>query len=211
MSIEKIDGFLLNSQILFFFPLQIQTPNLFHLVCFLQIQVGKYECHIRKRICRSKGGLSRHTRATHPTQPPPHENNTIEKLCNDEICDIIEEARFLVKEDECNPSEITNELKRLKITTICDNFANAAKTVYRILQKSSDCKKFYAAFMEKIPLKANIFFPMISQNASVLLVLKIADCMISYKKRTSSIVSAAKEFEFNLSDKEKSALQYLAG
>ena len=131
-------------------------------------------------------------------------------ITNEEISQILEDSRLIVSGDKCYPETLRDELGKVQLV-LTDEFVKAVKPLSAVLEKKAECEKFYEAFMSTIPLRANIFFPLLSQNASVLLVLKFADCMITHYKQKLAGPIIAPQFEFCLSDKEKDALQYLAG
>ena len=182
----------------------------------MQIQQGKFVCGSCKKVCKSKGGLTRHQTAVHGTMTNIAQTSTTEpelKLAEDYIMQVIQETKKILENDMCYPCHIREEFSKLNGQNLDPEFIKVSQKLYRSFYKNADAEKFYTNFFSEIPLKSSHFFPTINKHAAMLLVLKFADCLVAFeKRRTAFVTKKTQEANYNkLSDHEENALQYLSG
>ncbi len=124
------------------------------------MQEGQFKCEICQKICKTKGGLTRHQKKSHPLAI----DGAV--ISQSDIRKIVEEAKEIVSSDECYPKELTSELHGA--ASIMEEFILKARELYAALQKSPDLDKYYSTFMDMLPLNAVKFFPHLTQPAAVL-------------------------------------------
>ena len=86
--------------------------------------------------------------------------------------------------------------------------------LYEELAKKSDIEKFYGNYSATIPMKAEQLFPMLTKNAAMLLVLKLAEFFVQDVKRIKSgqlNLDANRNKTSNLTQKDIDCIQYLGG
>ena len=118
----------------------------------------------------------------------------------------------LLQEDKCYPVKVCEEFTNLNILTPTQETLALMQGFYSGLAKNSDAEKFYQKYFSIVPMQAEQLFPMLTKNAAMLLVLKLAELMIQDVKKTkfNPIILDSSNVK-ELTQKEIDCLQYLGG
>ena len=118
----------------------------------------------------------------------------------------------LLQEDKCYPVKVCEEFTNLNILTPTQETLALMQGFYSGLAKNSDAEKFYQKYFSIVPMEAEQLFPMLTKNAAMLLVLKLAELMIQDVKKTkfNPIILDSSNVK-ELTQKEIDCLQYLGG
>ena len=149
-------------------------------------------CGSCKKVCKCKGGLTRHQTAVHGTMTNITQTSTTElelKLAEDYIMQVIQEAKKILENDMCNPSHIREEFSKLNGQNLDPEFIKVSQKLYRSFYKNADAEMFYTNFFSEIPLKSCYFFPTINKHAAMC--AERGEC-----RKESNAEIAAKMYQF---------------
>eukprot|EP00112_Aurelia_sp_Birch-Aquarium-sp1_P005457 Seg1619.12 transcript_id=Seg1619.12/GoldUCD/mRNA.D3Y31 product="hypothetical protein" protein_id=Seg1619.12/GoldUCD/D3Y31 len=188
-----------------------------------QMESGKFQCSVCKRVCKTKGGLTRHTNSKHKVDSDDNrdqaEGNGNEKeISNALFITLVNQSCKDLSEDLCFPLDIHSNLANFEflmqeeeenINDERSQVLGEAKLLYKVLSSKGNVEKFFSKFYANIvPKASNLFYPL-SGCTATLLCTKVAEKMIVLSKQSScAVVLSRKE---SLSENEKAALQYLGG
>ena len=182
-----------------------------------------------QKQCKSKGGLRRHIFSKHPELSEDHPANSITE--NESTHENIHQktielsdVELLVKEtssglasNKCYPENFAEELGNVKF----ENWSNEVKNNLLVkIREVSKClgkvqpnaEKFYSNFCSSVVSKCSKYFLDFSQNEGTLFATKLANSLLTFLKKPTSIVGIETEipeqsFSKTLSLREMAGLQ----
>ncbi|XP_065669613.1 uncharacterized protein LOC105845928 isoform X2 [Hydra vulgaris] len=166
---------------------------------------GSFKCDDCGKICKSKGGLTRHRSCKHLLlkeifEPSNAMSSTI-------LSDLVLESQKSLSEDNCYNLTRRECIKCYHFILTEALYADVKK-IYDVLSKSNNAENYYSSFYNKIVINADVYFPELEKPNSTLLATQLADKVLVYFKRMPN--NEAKKIE-NVTNDEIGALQYLAG
>ena len=132
---------------------------------------------------------------------------------------LIKETSAGLASNKCCPQSFTEELGNVKFENWSDEVKNnllvKIREVCKCLGKvQPNAEKFYSNFYSSVVLQASKYFPDLSQKGGTLFATKLANSLLTFLKKPTSIVSIEKEnpkqsSSKTLSLREMAGLQYL--
>ena len=101
-------------------------------------------------VCKSKGGLTRHTKAKHSDKSTAEEEDKIQDFISDD--DVNKIAKISIEtasKNTCFPEPIIKEIESYKVTFHEDSmFFKKFRELYKNLSQNGNSEKFYSAFYQ---------------------------------------------------------------
>ena len=164
------------------------------------------------KICKSKGGLTRHINAKHEKNVNDTGQIDENNFTVDDYCKLVNESAKSLSEDECYPESIRKQFETYAFS-VSGNLAvkeqfSKINILYTSLRKGK-VEKYFAL----VPSQAFEYFPGLSAQLSVLLATRVADKIVTFSKHRDFSFTSAKATvaEKDLTKNEIAALQYLGG
>ena len=180
--------------------------NIISLSIFFQdCHVDGFKCSQCSKVCRSKGGLSRHMNSVHHVISLT-ETKTLEKCT---IKMLFVQAKTNILCSKCFSNEICEKIEQFKENiNISENLLESINIAYNKLTTANDGEAFYSIFYSTVILKSSTYLSPLESPYSTLLAQKLPDTIFYHYKQPKE-QSITKSSPIN--DKEIVALQYLAG
>ena len=145
------------------------------------------------KICKSKGGLTRHNNAKH--EKDVNDTGQIDEndFTCDDYCKLVNKSAKSLSEDECYPESIRKlfETYAFSVNLAVKEQFSKINTLYTSLRKGK-VEKFYSKYFALVPSQAFEYFPGLSAQLSVLLATRVADKIVTFSKHrdfsTTSVV-----------------------
>ena len=169
--------------------------------------MGNFPCELCAKVCKSKGGLTRHTRTKHVEKL---DKQVVEvpkdKIHNLRFKVLIEKATIKLSNDKCF-AKFKDTFSNFKIST--DQSLEIWKTFVPIYNKfNGNAEKFYSDFYQMI-LPGTHIFTSLPNKLSTLLGTEVANLSLEYLL-VGHADSTGVEIKVELT-KDINCLQYLAG
>lgn len=179
-------------------------------------------CDICKKVCKSKGGFTRHINAKHKAgnteniESNPHVFT--HEIFKSVVCNTLEK----IAGNKCLESSLKEELAsydyQKSISMMAkERFTEVAKTSSKF-ERSGNIEKFYSDYYSTVCLMATNYFINLSYNAATLLATTVAEFILVYYKRKAAeinddlhILPGNSPSKSVLSSMEIAGLQYLGG
>lgn len=176
-----------------------------------------FPCASCEKICKSKGGLTRHINSKHKNKTA-HENKnadaSVAKLTKEELSSIVEKIKAKITKDGFWDDEMTAKMASVKSN---DSLYNHIQPIYERFCYKRNQDRFLMEFYELIPKSCGILKCQNQQLCS-LIMISIPDYLVSLFKgcvteqehaSTSSAIDTGVSLE--LSEYERGPLSYIAG
>ncbi len=181
---------------------------------------GSFQCSTCMKVCKTKGGLTRHVNSKHKVGDGRHEAKQKDKEISKALfIMLVNQSSMDLSKDFCYPPNVRSDLASFKMALQEEEGMNdeksqiftEIKSLYQLLSGKGNVEKFFSKFYSRIVPKASSLFYPLSGCTATLLSTKLAEkLVVSSKKDLCDEVPVAVRKE-TLSDNEKAALQYLGG
>lgn len=183
------------------------TSDVSTMIADASILSSSFQCPSCEKVCKTKGGLTRHQRTMHKVDGgnPKTPEDILHPLVMKQI---LMESVLCISTDECYDEEIRNEF-----TSCCVGDAMEVYTIVRkeILEYDGDSEKFYPKFYSKFIDVGNVYS--LSENSTLLLAMDLANRVLAHlsggKLVESTVYSKSQEAVFT--EKQKNIIFYLSG
>lgn len=179
-----------------------------------QVKVGKFVCDSCQKVCKSKGGLTRHKKTHEVSVSETGDKTERNILTQDVVFNLFKEEKLKAAQNKCYALEIRKELQRQETEQDCwltalDLF-NAFSVSYKKLRKNGDVEQFYTYCYNNIVINSETHLSDYNQHTATLLLCKMTDRLSAYVKEENP-TELQQNALFSLSDKEKHGLRYIGG
>lgn len=162
-------------------------------------------------MCKTKGGLTRHTNAKH-TENKGSSTLTAASpasfIDEDILKGLLVEMKNDMSKDLCYLKPLRNVIENYTLDHISPNLLNEVKKHYDKLNAKGDAEQFLKNFYSKIVLHSDTYFKDVGKPYSTLMAKRLSDKLL-FLYRKPAAGPSPKPLE--ISDREFGALQYLSG
>lgn len=178
-----------------------------------------FPCNSCEKVCKSKGGLTRHVNAKHGNKSTKGQDNipsSMPSLTKEELSSIVDKVKAKITKDGFWDSEMTSNMASV---TSNDSLYNHILPIYQGFCRKKNQDKFIMDFYELIPNSSGLLKCQNQQLCS-LIMISIPDHLVSLFKRgvtsqqepsTSSETGVSAGVPTGLGDHERGPLSYIAG
>ena len=179
-----------------------------------------FPCESCDKICKSKGGLTRHKNAKHGNRSTVGKDNVSSSnisLTKEDLKSIVDKVKKKIKDDTFWDSEMTSNMASV---TSNDSLYNEILPIYERLRRKLNQDSFLTDFYELIPNSSCLLESENEQLCGHIMIL-IPDHLVSLSKGVSNIndqepaiastSSVQTEISSRLDENERGPLSYIAG
>ena len=175
-----------------------------------------FPCDSCEKICKSKGGLTRHMNAKHKPKTAYGGRNvasSVAKLTKEELFSIVEKIKAKITKDGFWDDEVTADMASIKSN---DTLYNHIQPVYERFCHKRNQDKFLMEFYELIPKSCGML-QCENQQICSLLMISMPDYLVSLFKgyvtdeQQASTSSGSQTSSAELTEYELGPLAYIAG
>ena len=171
-----------------------------------------FPCDNCEKICKSKGGLTRHINAKHKNKTGNGEKNvavSVAKLTKEELSLIVEKIKAKITKDGFWDDEMTSNMATIKSN---DSLYNHVQPIYERFCHKRNQDKFLMEFYELIPNSSGIF-QCENQQLCSLIMISMPDYLVLLLKEVQASTSSGSETSVSseLTEYERGPLSYIAG
>ena len=179
-----------------------------------------FPCESCDKICKSKGGLTRHKNAKHGNISTAGKDNVSSSnisLTKEDLKSIVDKVKKKIKDDTFWDSEMTSNMASI---TSNDSLYNEILPIYERFRRKLNQDSFLTDFYELIPNWSCLLQSENEQLCSLIMIL-IPDHLVSLSKGVSNInyqepaiastSSVQTEISSRLDENERGPLSYIAG
>ena len=180
-----------------------------------------FPCSHCQKICRSKGGLTRHNNAKHSdvssdsstSKTSKHTKKAEEILHPDQMKKMIEHGVIKLAADECYPESVTDMFKKFRLDNNSENIPGYSLIKPLLESFDGDLEKFYPKFYKVFTEDSNTFGTTLDRHCSLLLGFELANHVVAhitgatFQDEVLTLDNSEKKF----TDKEMSIIAYLSG
>ena len=179
-----------------------------------------FPCESCDKICKSKGGLTRHKNAKHgniSTAGKDNGSSSNISLTKEDLKSIVDKVKKKIKDDTFWDSEMTSNMASI---TSNDSLYNEILPIYERFRRKLNQDSFLTDFYELIPNSSCLLQSENEQLCSLIMIL-IPDHLVSLSKGVSNInyqepaiastSSVQTEISSRLDENERGPLSYIAG
>ena len=179
-----------------------------------------FPCESCDKICKSKGGLTRHKNAKHGNRSTAGKDNVSSSnisLTKEDLKSIVDKVKKKIKDDTFWDSEMTSNMASI---TSNDSLYNEILPIYERFRRKLNQDSFLTDFYELIPNSSCLLQSENEQLCSLIMIL-IPDHLVSLSKGVSNIndqepaianaSSVQTEISSRLDENERGPLCYIAG
>ena len=171
-----------------------------------------FPCANCKKICKSKGGLTRHINAKHKNKTANGDKNvavSVAKLTKEELSSIVEKIKAKITKDGFWDDEMTSNMATIKSN---DSLYNHVQPIYERFCHKRNQDKFLMEFYELIPNSSGIF-QCENQQLCSLIMISMPDYLVLLLKEVQAPTSSGSETSVSseLTEYERGPLSYIAG
>ena len=179
-----------------------------------------FPCESCDKICKSKGGLTRHKNAKHGNISTAGKDNVSSSnisLTKEDLKSIVDKVKKKIKDDTFWDSEMTSNMASI---TSNDSLYNEILPIYERFRRKLNQDSFLTDFYELIPNSSCLLQSENEQLCSLIMIL-IPDHLVSLSKGVSNInyqepaiastSSVQTEISSRLDENERGPLSYIAG
>lgn len=159
-----------------------------------------FKCPRCDKICKNKGGLTRH-------ETIKHVQKTDLKIDIDTVKMLLINTQNLLSENKCFPEHLREQIQNYQANPTAD-LIQILNNIYDDLAKSKDADAYYTSVCSIIVLNASNYIPELEKPASTLIAQKLADKVFHHFKQPHDISTVKVP---SITEKEMGGLQYLAG
>ena len=179
-----------------------------------------FPCESCDKICKSKGGLTRHKNAKHGNRSTAGKDDVPSSnisLTKEDLKSIVDKVKKKIKDDTFWDSEMTSNMASI---TSNDSLYNEILPIYERFRRKVNQDSFLTDFYELIPNSSCLLQSEDKQLCSLIMIL-IPDHLVSLSKGVSNIndqepaiastSSVQTEISSRLDENERGPLSYIAG
>ena len=179
-----------------------------------------FPCEICDKICKSKGGLTRHKNAKHGNRSTADKDNVSSSNISptkEDLKSIVDKVKKKIKDDTFWDSEMTSNMASV---TSNDSLYNEILPIYERFRRKLNQDSFLTDFYELIPNSSCLLQSENEQLCSLIMIL-IPDHLVSLSKGVSNIndqepsiastSSVQTEISSRLDENERGPLSCIAG
>lgn len=172
---------------------------------FLQVvQNDEIKCPTCEKVCKSKGGLTRHQNAKHSSKKETFRKEINIDVLKSFLCDVKTSLSEDLNYPKCFRQLIsTYDIDNSNLTKLCQDL----EPVFNELTKKGDAENFFQSFYSIVMFNPTRYISL-EQPHCTLLLKRLGDKLLKYFKEQDSvpILNA-----LPMTEKEETGLQYLAG
>ena len=161
-----------------------------------------FECEICGKICKSKGGLTKHTNSKHADPDVTHKNN----LDKDTVDGFVEAIKARIIDEGLYDNKTTTALKAVKTT---EALFTALLPIYETFCKKKNQDKLLETFYGLIPRSGELL-KCDDYRIANLILIQLPDFLVGFYK-TSTIKITQDDTPATLEPAERGPLSYIAG
>ena len=141
----------------------------------------QFPCEYCEKVCKSKGGLTRHSRSKHPDKQPanipvPVDMQILEKILSEIVKKLLEEKIY--------PKAILDTLTNLKPS---ENFLKFVTKVFTLFCRKRNQDTMLAMFYGEIVKDWKLYFPPCDNQIAInVLLIHLPQKLVSYHKTASN-------------------------
>ena len=175
-------------------------------------------CDTCNKVCKSKGGLTRHKKVHGPANDPDqNEEKTQNSLTQECVVTFLKEEKYKAEENSCYSKDLCEKLKECslneeRIWLLGLDLWRAFKKPYDKLLRNNDAEKFYSYCYSQIVYKSQEYLPDYPEDMSTIILSKMTDkLLLKSKKKEEDSQQPSETESINLSDNEIHGLCYISG
>ena len=175
-----------------------------------EIGGNQFPCDSCNKVCKSKGGLTRHVNSKHRDKGYKASNSDIPALTKDGLCSIINKIKLNVRNEGYWDQQITSDLEKIASN---DSLFDAVQPIYQRFCIKQNQDKFLTEFYALIPTSSGILN---SENQPLcsLVMISMTDHLVALFKsdhNSEQTISSSSSKPLDLSEHERGPLSYIAG
>ena len=171
---------------------------------------NQFPCDSCDKVCKSKGGLTRHVNSKHRDKGCKASNLDIPALTNDGLCSIVNKIKLNIRNECYWDQQITSDLANIASN---DSLFDAVQPIYQRFCIKRNQDKFLTEFYELIPTSSGIL-NCGNQPLCSLVMISMTDHLVALFKSDHNIeqtTSSSSSKPLDLSEHERGPLSYIAG
>ena len=168
---------------------------------------NQFSCESCDKVCKSKGGLTRHVNSKHRDKGC---HLDIPALTKDGLCSIVNKIKLNITNEGYWDQQITSDLKKIASN---DSLFDAVQPIYQRFCIKRNQDKFLTEFYELIPTSSKIL-NCENQPLCSLVMISMTDHLVALFKSDHNIeqtTSSSSGKPLDLSEHERGPLSYIAG
>ena len=169
----------------------------------------QFPCDSRDKVCKSKGGLTRHLNSKHRDKGYKASKD-IAALTKDGLISIVNKINLNIMNEGYWDKQITSDLKKI---TSNDSLFDAVLPIYKRFCIKRNQDKFLTEFYELIPTSSALF-KCANQPLCSLVMISMTDHLVALFKsdhNSEQITSGSSNKSLDVSEHERGPLSYIAG
>lgn len=174
-----------------------------------------FPCESCDKICKSKGGLTRHKNTKHGNKTTVGKENVFSSkisLTKDKLNSIVDKVKKKIKDDAFWDSEMTSNIESIASN---DSLYNSLLPIYERFCRKLDQDSFLTDFYELIP-NSSCIFQSENQQLCSLIMISLPDHLVSLSRgftdqEQHSTGSGQTGISSELNENERGPLSYIAG
>ena len=171
---------------------------------------NQFPCDRCDKVCKSKGGLTRHVNSKHRDKGCKASNLDIPALTKDGLCSIVNKIKLNIRNEGYWDQQITSDLENIASN---DSLFDAVQPIYQRFCIKRNQDKFLTEFYELIPTSSGIL-NCENQPLCSLVMISMTDHLVALFKSDHNIeqtTSSSSSKPLDLSEHERGPLSYIAG
>ena len=171
---------------------------------------NQFPCDSCDKVCKSKGGLTRHVNSKHRDKGYRASNLDIPALTKDGLCSIVNKIKLNIRNEGYWDQQITSDLENIASN---DSLFDAVQPIYQRFCIKRNQDKFLTEFYELIPTSSGIL-NCGNQPLCSLVMISMTDHLVALFKSDHYIeqtTSSSSSKPLDLSEHERGPLSYIAG
>ena len=171
---------------------------------------NSFPCTMCDKVCKSKGGLTRHTNSKHSTMARPKTG-----FCKDSVTSIIESIKAKITNEKLYGTQVSESIKSASCT---DALYDALCPLYRTFYQKKNQDKLVQSFFGLIPQSSKLL-NCEDYKAANLIMVHIPDKLVEFCHTECSQAELAdlpekesqKQIKYSINPVERGPLTYVAG
>ena len=171
---------------------------------------NQFPCDRCDKVCKSKGGLTRHVNSKHRDKGCKASNLDIPALTKDGLCSIVNKIKLNIRNEGYWDQQITSDLENIASN---DSLFDAVQPIYQRFCIKRNQDKFLTEFYKLIPTSSGIL-NCENQPLCSLVMISMTDHLVALFKSDHNIeqtTSSSSSKPLDLSEHERGPLSYIAG
>ena len=171
---------------------------------------NQFPCDSCDKVCKSKGGLTRHVNSKHRDKGCKASNLDIPAPTKDGLCSIVNKIKLNIRNEGYWDQQITSDLENIASN---DSYFDSVQPIYQRFCIKRNQDKFLTEFYELIPTSSGIL-NCGNQPLCSLVMISMTDHLVALFKSDHNIeqtTSSSSSKPLDLSEHERGPLSYIAG